>query len=166
LDDYRQIVGLEVLEAAFAKAPDIAREEFMKAMVEADALIEREVKDEMPTATGVSRSSITSYEVALPEGMLGVVGSSLPHVAYIELGSKPHFPPIQALEDWVRVKFGYNNEKEIRQAAFAIGRAISRKGTTGVHMFKKSFDRLQPRLAAIFIAARDRVAERVSGGLS
>lgn len=156
--------GFESLDAAWRQAPEMVREELLRSMREADALLEREVADMMPTATGQSRASIFSREQALPEGALGVVGTAQPHVAYIELGTRPHFPPVAALEDWVRVKFGYTKDEQIHSAALAIARKIAARGTLGVGMFHRSFARLQPSLIRIFAAAQVRIAARLAGG--
>lgn len=157
-----QLDGFEDLGAAFAVAPQLVREEALRAVTEADLLLKREIKDAMPTATRVSRASVFSRETALPEGALGVVGSAQPHLVYVELGSKPHFPPIEALQDWVRVKFGYTSAKEIRQTAFLIGRAIARRGTKPVGMFGNTYARLEPTLIGIFSRARDRIITRLT----
>lgn len=156
--------GLDSLQAAWDQAPQIVGEELLRGMREADALLEREVKDAMPTASGLSRASIFSRETRLPEGALGVVGSALPHVAYVELGTRPHFPPVEALEDWVRQKFGYTRDAQVHGAALAIARKIAARGTLGVGMFHRSFARLESTLDRIFTAARNRVAARLAGG--
>lgn len=155
---------LESLQGVWDQAPQIVREELLRSMREADALLEREVKDAMPTASGVSRASIFSREQALPEGALGVVGSALPQVAYLELGTRPHFPPVEALEDWVRIKFGYTRDAQVHGAALAIARKIASRGTLGIGMFHRSFARLEPTLGRIFAGTRDRVAARLAGG--
>lgn len=159
-----ELSGFEALDAAWRQAPEMVREELMRSMVEADELLEREVKDLMPTATGLSRASIFSREQALPDGALGVVGTAQPHVAYLELGTRPHFPPVAALEDWVRVKFGYIKDEQIHSAALAIARKIAARGTLGVGMFHRSFARLQPNLIRIFAGVQARIAARLAGG--
>ena len=75
------------LDAAFARVPEVAAHELLAAMAEADSLLEREVKDLMPTASGVSRASVFSREQALPGGVIGMVGSAMPQIVYVELGA-------------------------------------------------------------------------------
>lgn len=149
---------------AFRRAPEIARDELMGAMREADMLLEREVVDATPTATGNSRKSIFSREESLPDGAIGVVATSQPHVAYLELGTRPHFPPVDALEDWVRVKFGYTDEQQIHGAALAIARKIAARGTLGVGMFHRTAARLTPTIRDIFSRAHARFVRRLAGG--
>lgn len=153
--------GWSQLEAAFARAPDIVREELLASVTEADQLLEREVKDLTPTATGQSRASIFSREQSLPSGAIGVVGTAQPHVAYVELGTQPHFPPIQALEDWVRVKLGISDEKRIHGVAYLIARKIAARGTLGVGMFHRTFARQQDAVQRIFDRGMARIAARL-----
>lgn len=156
--------GFVELDAAFARAPEIVRAEMLAALTESDQLLEREVKELTPTATGASRASIFSREQLLPEGALGVVGSSQPHLVFVELGTQPHMPPIQPLEDWVRVKFGYTSEKQIHGAALAIARKIAARGTLGVGMFHRTWARHRPAVERRISLAHARIAQRMAGG--
>lgn len=156
------IHGWTQLDAAFRQAPEIVRQELLAAVTEADQLLEREVKDKTPTATGGSRASIFSREQALDAGAIGVVGSAQPHIAYVELGTKPHFPPVEALEDWVRVKLGISDEKKIHGVAMAIARKIAVRGTLGVGMFHRTWAQQLPAVVAMFERARDRIVARMA----
>lgn len=156
--------GWQEIDVAFRQAPDIVREELLAAVTESDQLLEREVKDLTPTASGVSRASIFSHERALPDGAIGGVATAMPHVAYIELGTKPHFPPVEALEDWVRIKLGISDEKRIHDVAYLIARKIAARGTLGVGMFHRTWARHQDAVARMFERARDRIAARIAGG--
>jgi len=146
--------------AQMEKAPTIVQEELIAAVTEADLLIEREIKDVWPTASGVSRASITHVERVAGLGVEGFVGSTLDYVQPVDLGTKPHFPPVEALIDWVRTKLGIANEKEARGVAFLIARKISRVGTKGAHVFDETLARLEPQLGAIFTAAQGRILAR------
>lgn len=48
--------------------------------------------------------------------------------AAVRTGTKPHFPPIDALVPWVRAKLSVAPER-VRQVAFLVARKISRVGT-------------------------------------
>lgn len=155
--------GWAALDADFRRAPDIVREEMLKAVTEADQLLEREVKDLTPTATGMSRAGIFSQEQPLPDGAIGVVGTAQPHMVYVELGTLPHFPPVEPLEDWVRVKLGISDEKEVHSVAYRIARKIAARGTLAVGMFNRTWARQETAVVRIFEAARDRIAARLAG---
>jgi hypothetical protein len=157
------IQGWQELDAAFRKAPDIVREELLAALTEADQLLEREVKDKMPTASGLSRASIFSREQVLPDGGIGVVGTSELHVAYVELGTRPHMPPVEALEDWVRMKLGISDEKKIHGVAYLVARKIAMRGTLGVGMFHRTWAQQRPAVVAMFERAHQRIVARIAG---
>lgn len=58
---------------------------------------------------------------------------------YVEYDTKPHFPPVDKIMEWIRVKPVLprpdNNGKlpTERQLAYLIGRKINEEGTTGTH---------------------------------
>jgi hypothetical protein len=58
---------------------------------------------------------------------------------YVEYGTKPHFPPVDALLRWIEIKpvLPYPNSKgklpTPKQLAYLIGRKISEVGTEGSH---------------------------------
>jgi hypothetical protein len=131
--------------------------------LEATALLEREVKDATPTATGLTRASIGSFITEIPDGLLGVVGSAQPHVEYVELGTRPHFPPLEPIQDWVRVKFGISEQSEIEAAALAIARKIAARGTSGSACSTAPGRASSPRCRPSLRAA-DRIVARMAGG--
>lgn len=53
-------------------------------------------------------------------GMAAEIGSIAPYAPYVEFGTKPHFPPPDALEDWAR-HHGFNS-------AWPICKAIAKRG--------------------------------------
>lgn len=154
--------GWAELDTAFRRAPEIVREELLAAVTESDQLLEREVKDRMPTASGVSRASIFSREQVLGDGGIGVVGSAQPHIVYVELGTKPHFPPVAALEDWVRQKLAVP-ENRVHGVAYAIARKIARHGTKPVGMFGNTWAQQRDAVVRRFALARDRIVARTAG---
>jgi hypothetical protein len=69
--------------------------------------------------------------------------------APVDLGSRPHFPPVDALIPWVIKKFGATDEQTARQIAFAIARKIARRGTQGAFMYEQALAILQEEAAEI-----------------
>lgn len=65
---------------------------------------------------------------------------------YLENGTKPHFPPIDAIERWIQVKRivpRTNGGKQIpttRQLAYLISREISINGTKPTKLLQKTID--------------------------
>ena len=69
---------------------------------------------------------------------------------FVEVGSRPHFPPPAALEGWVRRRLGITGEREAREIAFLIGRKISRLGTPGRLIFERALEQNKDRVIGIF----------------
>ncbi len=152
--------GVRGTQAALADLDGDLTDELLAAMTEVDALLQREVAENTPTAFGTLRSSIFSEERIQGDGVLGVVGSPLEHAVYVELGTRPHFPPLEPLEDWVRVKFGYTEEAQVKGTALAIARKIAARGTLAVGMFNRTFRYYQPQIERRFEQAVQRAVDR------
>jgi len=156
--------ALHTLARAWREAPAMAQAELTAAMTEATLLYEREVKDAMPRgATGLTAGSVTSDVYSTPAGVLGVTGSTQPAALFVELGTKPHMPPVAALVPWVREVLGVD-AKRAPGVAFLIARKIAVKGTPAQRIFAKTLDRLQGPIGRIFEAAADRLTARMAGG--
>ena len=65
---------------------------------------------------------------------------------YLEEGTKPHFPPVDAILQWIRIKpilprpFASGKLPTENQLAYLIGRKISKVGTEGTHLFEKTVE--------------------------
>ena len=64
---------------------------------------------------------------------------------YLENGTRPHFPPIDAIERWIQVKrivprTVTNKVPTTRQLAFLISREISVNGTKPTKLLQKTID--------------------------
>lgn len=160
------IQGAAELARAFARAPEIVTEELTRASWAAELLLEREVKEETPVGVGGGaglKGSISAREPRIAGvGVIGEVGTALNYAVPVELGTRPHFPPVQPLADWARQKLGVD-PRQARSVGFLIARKISRRGTTGAHMFRKAFDRNFAQVARIYQDARSRIADRIAG---
>lgn len=156
--------GFDQLERAFSQAPQVVGEElgiFMHGLV---AHLEAEVKDRTPAAHGLLRASIVgranSVGGAMNTHVLGIVGSANAYVVPVELGTKPHMPPVLAIEDWVKVKLGLTG-KEARSAAWGIARKIAKKGTKGAFMFRDAFEENAAEVQHQFDQTISRILARI-----
>jgi len=156
------IQGTAELARAFERAPDIVVEELTAGIWESELLLERETKELTPVGvSGGTRSSIQAREPKrLADNVVGEMGSPMKHVLAVELGTKPHYPPIQPLAEWVEHKFGYSGN-EARNVAFLIQRKIGRKGTEGAFMFKQAFEANQEQVLRIMARASGRAVSRI-----
>lgn len=157
------IADLERLRRAYAQAPDITQKEMLAFLRTVAPHLEGEVKARTPTAHGTLRASITSAVSPLAGGLgaEAVIGTSHAYAIPVELGSKPHFPPVDAIEDWVAVKLGIGGA-EGRRVAFAIARSIAQRGTLAVGMFHRTVAANREQVARGFAVAVDRIAARIA----
>lgn len=159
-----ELHGAAELAAAWAKAPDVVAEELTRTTWEAELLLQREIQDRTPTgATGLLRESIHAREPRrLDRIVIGEVGTSIAHAVPVELGTRPHFPPIAPLQDWAEAKLGLDAEAA-RGAAFAIARTIAKRGTRGAFMFEHGFARARAQIVQMYDAALLRIRNRLAG---
>lgn len=148
------------LARAYERAPELVEAEITRATWEATLLLEREVKEYTPVGVGGGgglKGSISAREPRhYGDNIIGVVGTPLNHAVPVELGTKPHMPPIQPLADWAQHKLGVGDNE-----AYRVGRAIafkiSRKGTEGAHMFERGFNAGQMQVQDMFHRALTRI---------
>lgn len=157
--------SLAALQRGFKEAPEYTRQELLSGMVEGTQLLEREVKDEFPSVSGLTRASIFSDAFSTPAGVLGVVGSNSVAAAAVELGTKPHMPPVEPIEAWVNDKLGITG-KAARRVAFAIALKIAKKGTKAQRPFKNTFELQYRTIGMVFERAAGRVATRLAGNVN
>lgn len=168
-----EVRGLEEIAALFEAAPEIVLDEMTAATVEASLLLEREIKELTPVgATGALRQSIAARLPRMQgSALVGSVGSSLAHALPVELGTRPHFPPIEPIIDWLHSApqgqalmqrvHADDSEALYYEVALGIARKIAARGTLGVGMFHRAFAIHQDQVQEIFRRANERVVERM-----
>lgn len=155
------------LARGFEQAPEIVIDELYRATTKSTLLLERETKENTPVGIGGGgglKGSVSAREPdVLGDTIIGVVGTPLNYAVPVELGTKPHMPPIQPLADWAEHVLGVGGNE-----AWRVGRAIAfkikAKGTEGAHMFERAFTANAEQVQRIFAAAGARIAERLAGG--
>jgi hypothetical protein len=129
--------------------------------VEASLLeAEAEAKRECPVNEGALRASLTHQKADSEDAIVGQIGTPLAYAAAVEFGSKPHFPPIAAIQRWVHLKGLASSEAEEKSIAFAIARKIAARGTVGRFYLTKGYMKMKtaaPRFVKTFMS-RIRVA--------
>ena len=68
---------------------------------------------------------------------------------FVEFGTFPHWPPLNPLISWVRVKFNMTDPNKIRARALAVQEKISMVGTQGHFMFTRAIEENKERVVAI-----------------
>lgn len=130
-----KIIGDEELKRAFREVPEVIRKELGEAVMRAGYFLESKAKAEAPVNTGQLRGSITTQGAFFSgEDVTAKVGTNVKYAPFMEYGTRPHTPPISALKVWARQKFGDE------RIAFAVQKAISRRGTQGRKYFTNPFE--------------------------
>lgn len=164
------MIGISVLLDAgdeiathWATAPAIVQEEVVPAMLEATLLLEREIKERAPAgASNLLRNSIQARPLEIaPDGIAGKVSTTLDYAIPVELGTRPHRPPVAPILDWVEAKLGLTGE-EAEEAAYKIASAIAKRGTKGRFMFERGYQENLPQLGGIFGLAALRIRDRLA----
>ncbi len=164
LDLSLDIQGVDELSRLWKRSPEITGEEMLAAVTEVDLMMEAEVKENTPVGVGGGgglRGSIFSEERSLGTSVIGVTGTAAPYAVAVELGTKPHMPPIEPLKDWVRQKLDVE-ESEVGHVAFLVARKIASKGTEGAFMFTNAFNAKRIQAAQRFENAIQRIKDRLA----
>jgi hypothetical protein len=158
-----QLTGADQLTAAWNQAPELAGQDLSRFMHAATLYLEGEVQERTPAAHGTLKTSWTNDVDGAGMNVIGIVGTPLAYAVPVELGTKPHFPPVDALLDWVKIRFGVP-EAEARNIAFLVARKIASKGTEGAFMLERALDAAEPELDRRFAQLLDGLASRLAPG--
>ena len=116
------------------------------AMEESLAYLQGEVMKRTPVDTGLARGATFTDLRGSSVALRGVVANPLAHAVVLEYGRRPggRMPPLDAIRPWV-VRHGMPPE-----AAWAVARAIARRGTKAVRMFAGAAEAGVGTVQAIF----------------
>jgi len=155
-----EIEGLDELVRRFRRAPQVLHRYMRWFMNQALPLIEREVKLNFSKPrpggrykvnnTGAHRSSVTHEVRGMGAEMQGLVGSPLATMPFVELDTRPHWPPRDAIVYWAKRKLGLSGS-ELQAAARRVQCKISRAGTTGAHVFERAFESTQEQVRRMWV---------------
>lgn len=103
------------------------------------------IHDEGKTASG-NLEKTARYQLEVNGRYIELIFQLPDYWKYIENGTRPHFPPMDAIEKWITVKRlvprGINGRKvpTTRQLAYLICREISINGTKPTKLLQKTID--------------------------
>jgi HK97 gp10 family phage protein len=156
-----EIKGLDKLRKNFKNLEKQVPAELKGAMFDATNIVRSDAIKNAPSGASPSGEKIKNNIVAIVESAFkGVVGvkDRIRHARPVEFGSRPHFPPIQALtgreeplDRWVRLKLGAGPG-----AAYAIARKIARRGTKAQPYLIPAFKDNKRRIIKLFDKAINR----------
>ena len=166
-----------------------ANREIQTTMEGAVQIMRSAVHSYTPQAFGTLRNSIMGQVRTSSHIVEGHIVTSLPYAEPVEMGSKPHWAPLDPLILWVRRKFsgaggamhtqakilakqtraqgvkGYRasdaKEQLIYAMAKGVQRAIAKHGTRAHQMFQKGYNERMPTVVKMFDDLRDRIIQRL-----
>lgn len=126
-------------------------------MGEAGQILEHTIGERTPQGVGGTRTGLAAsiFSEVREQGtrITTITGTNKPHAMPVEFGRRPgqRPPPVNALLDWVGLRFGISDPKRQRNLAFRIARAIGKRGTrsmrnspSGERMFEKGLSAAEP----------------------
>lgn len=160
-----EIRGLDEQLKKIAQFEAIAQPELEHAMTNVVGLVEREAKKLAPVGvTGNLKSAISGRVIYASgtdvRGKVGV-GDGAPYGAAVELGARPHFPPVSNIAYWVDRKIGVRDGMEIYGIALAVARKIARAGQKPHPFMKPALEKVQDRIVEQFRSAADRILKKL-----
>lgn len=124
-----EVDATEVIEKMEQVQRDLAGNPMVQAVKDSTMMVTGTAKRYTPVDTGRLRASITPSIAVRDKVVRGVVGSNVTYAPYQELGTRPFWPPLSALETWAR-RHG--------TTAFVVARAISRRGIKAVKYLQRA----------------------------
>lgn len=140
------ITGLQEAMSFFNSTPSKISQAVAKAINHASDSVAKYASSKAPRDTGRLQGGIEVTQKATEARLEAVVAPKDQYAIFVEKGTRPHFPPVSALEGWSR-RHGI--------PAFLVARAISRRGT-----------KAQPFMAPAAQVAPQMVATEVNGAIS
>lgn len=112
-----KIEGVAELKKAFSKSPVIVANEMKDAIYSALLLLQGSAREFVPKDTSNLASQIRPQMI---NSLHGELNANTQYALYVHEGTRPHYPPLIALEPWAR-RHGI--------PAILVQRAIGRNGT-------------------------------------
>lgn len=125
------------------------------------------IHDAGKTASG-SLERTARYKLEFNGRYIEVIFQLQDYWKYIENGTKPHFPPMDAIEKWIQVKRiipRTNGGKQIpttRQLAYLISREISVKGTKPTKILQNTIDGADDLIEQLIEAIANQLQEEIN----
>ena len=138
------------LQGIFLKDPKRAAEifvdEWRNFLEEASAYTMRRIIIGTPVFQGTLSGSMFREIRGNGVDMFAINATNQIYGNVIETGQPAFFPNPIGLADWVRLKLGIKDQRQISQVTFLIARAISKRGLKKAHwMFRNAFTLLSSR---------------------
>lgn len=134
---------VETVRRALRRLGPAAATALQAGVSEGTLLMERETVDRTPRGAGGGAGLAASIGAEFfglgGSEVEGHVTTPLPHAVPVEVGTRPHFPPVLPIAEWAVAKLGISG-RDAMGVAYAVARKIARDGTAGAEMFRRTFD--------------------------
>lgn len=114
------------LKGMDALMKEIGRQKSKTALIKQEVLasaldIKSQAQDNARALKAIDSGNLRNSIIAetTRNGLSAEIGSPLPYAPYVEFGTRAHFPPMEALEDWAR---------KHKIPVFLVARAIAKRG--------------------------------------
>lgn len=138
--------NLPEVAAAWDKAPQLMDQKLEQYLSRAAEEIARAARDAAPKAKLTLANSIKASKIA---NLHYRVSPSVNYAVYVEEGTRPHrpgsMPDSRRLLPWVKLKLRLQG-KEANRAAFAIARAIGKRGTRPQPYMRPTYENTQSQV--------------------
>lgn len=157
--------GIKVIEELKLEILDKFKGEVEALTERIAAVLENEIDDVLKSnevsASGGLRKSIKAKVEKLRGAYVIEAFSDKDYATYVHDGTKPHFPPVKAIEKWVKrkglaakvkgtAKSGLVHKGKTQSTetalAWAIAKKIARKGTKGIKFFDLALKQALPKI--------------------
>lgn len=150
-----RIEGSERLQKAF-KDPRLVQGPIRRFLEKSGRTVEGAAKENVVVDTGRLRSSITTKV----ETDRAIVGSNVKYAPYVEFGTRPHFPPLSAMQPWAR-RHGFPAGM---RGAFLVARKIAKRGTEAKPFLLPAFNKSAGAIRRFLEDAANEIERRFSRG--
>lgn len=154
-----KVEGLDDMRKDLARVQKDFIPIFRKAMVASTAAVKRTAKEEVPIYQGELRRGIfdkvTSSIAKSVQGLVYV--ANVKYGLWVEMGTRPHFPPVEPLEKWARIKLGKPG------AGFLIARKIAKRGTKAHPFMLPALENNKQKIQRYFEEGTEVVVKMLAG---
>ena len=124
------------------KDPKLIGSPIRKALLQSAEFAVGQAKELTPVDTGRARNSYATKVDPSPIPQWASIGSNLEYMKPLEFGSKPHFPPLSALQPWAS-RHGFPAGSA---GAIMVARVIAARWTKAHHMLRDGIKATRPFL--------------------
>lgn len=130
-----KVEGLQLLAFKLSKLVGIPRGVMIPLVAKYALKIQNGARRAVRVDLGVTRASIITAFIG--DGLTAEIGSNQKAAVYLEEGTRPHMPPVEALKGWCE-------RHGMAGAEWAVARAIKRRGTRARPFLEPAFKEEAP----------------------